>query len=213
MSQAWLKDIKGMWVATYQEGRLLGTVNTVLLDPAAKQITGLGLRSGALLSGEEWWIRHDQIDKVGDDLIFIPARDQADHNQPSGIKFAPLLGRQVSSKDGRVLGQLQDVAVDLNTWTMVALALNNDTVVTLDLMETVIGEDLILVQAGIHTEKKNVSQEKEKAESVFGKAFLKQTSDALKRFWTGERLSPETESTEEDQHTRTGSEQSTRDDA
>lgn len=184
--QLWLKDIKGMWVATYTEGRMMGTVNSIYLDVQKKTVNGFVLRSGTPLAGEDNWVEIKDIKKIGTDLIFLPNESIVSKGETRGIRLGRLLGMPVSSKDGRALGTLTDIQVNCETWQITGLGLSAGQSVPIDIKETVLGDDIILVQAGAAGEERVAEKNKENIlQSVFGSEFIKQTSDALKRVLKG----------------------------
>lgn len=185
MQKAWLKDIKGMWVATYTEGRMIGVVNNIYIDQETKKVTGLAMRAGTTLGGQEIWVLNGNIKKVGADLIFLNNLEGLSKEVPQGKKLEQLSGMHVSSKDGRMLGALSDVAVNLDNWEMTDLILSNNKTVVIDTIDTVLGKDLILVQSGAEAVEKAKEKKESVVETVFGKDFVKQTSDALKRVLMG----------------------------
>jgi len=184
--QLWLKDIKGMWVATYTEGRMMGAVNSIYLDVQKKTVDGFVLRSGTPLAGEDHWVEIKDIKKIGIDLIFLPNESVVSKGEPRGRRLAQLLGMPVSSKDGRALGTLADIQVNCETWQITDLGLPAGQSVPIDLKETVLGDDIILVQAGAAGEERVDEKKRENIiQSVFGSEFLKQTSEAFKKVLKG----------------------------
>jgi len=184
--RSWLKDIKGMWVATYTEGAMLGTVNNIYLDPVQKTVVGLLLRSGTPLAGEDIWIDIKDVKKVGIDLIFLSNENSVSKGEPQGKKLVQFVGMPISSKDGRSLGTLADIEVDRDSWQITELGVNNNQSVAVDIAETVLGEDLILVQANAQVENRSRGKNKESfVTSVLGADFIKQTSEAVKRVLRG----------------------------
>ncbi len=175
-----------MWVATYTEGAMLGTVNNIYLDIEEKKVVGLLLRTGTPLSGEDIWIDIKDVKKIGEDLIFLSKGDTANKSEPYGKKLTQLVGMPISSKDGRALGQLTDIEVDRDSWQVTELGLSNNQSVAVDIAETVLGEDLILIQAKAQAETRSSHKIKESfVDSVLGKDFIKQTSAAMKRVLYG----------------------------
>ncbi len=184
--QLWLKDIKGMWVATYTEGRMMGAVNSIYLDVQKKTVDGFVLRSGTPLAGEDHWVEIKDIKKIGIDLIFLPNESVVSKGEPRGRRLSQLLGMPVSSKDGRALGTLADIQVNCETWQITNLGLPAGQSVPIDLKETVLGDDIILVQAGAAGEERVDEKKRENIiQSVFGREFLKQTSEAFKKVLKG----------------------------
>ncbi|MCD4812871.1 PRC-barrel domain-containing protein [bacterium] len=184
--RSWLKDIKGMWVATYTEGVMLGTVNSIYLDLAEKKVVGLVLRTGTPLAGEDSWVAIEDVKKIGVDLVFLPNESVVSKGEPQGKRMAQLVAMSVSSKDGRSLGQLADIEVDRDTWKITELGLNNNLSVDVDPVETVFGEDLILVQAGAQAQSRvSVKPKDGFIDSVLGKDFMKQTTNVFKKVLKG----------------------------
>ncbi len=184
--RSWHKDIKGMWVATFTEGAMLGTVNNIYLDLEAKQVTGLVLRTGTPLAGEDRWVDIQDVKKIGLDLIFLSNESSSSKQEPQGKKVAQLVGMSVSTKDGRALGTLVDIEVDRDSWQITQLGLNNNQSVVVDTGDMVMGHDLILVQSGAEVDALTRAKSKESfVNSVLGADFMKQTSDALKRVLKG----------------------------
>ncbi len=184
METAWLKDIKGVWVASLEEGRMLGTVQNIYID-AEKKVTGMALRMGAPLSGQESWLPYEAISKIGEDLIFVQNKDKVLPVLPAGKRLVQWLGMPVSSKDGRALGHLADMLINLDDAAVTELALTSDHTVALQKAETVFGQDMILVQAGAVLTPREKEKKETIVESVFGKGFVKHTSDVIKRVLKG----------------------------
>lgn len=184
--QLWLKDIKGMLAATYTEGRIMGTVNSIYFDVQKKTVNGFILRSGAPMAGEDHWVEIKDIKKIGIDLIFLSNESVVSKDEPRGCRLGQLLGMPVSSKDGRALGTLTDIQVNCETWQITDLGLTAGQSVSIDIKETVLGDDIILVQAGAAGEERADEKKKENIlQSVFGSEFIKQTSEVFKKILKG----------------------------
>ncbi|MBN1595112.1 PRC-barrel domain-containing protein [candidate division FCPU426 bacterium] len=184
--RSWLKDIKGMWVATYTEGIMVGTVNGIYLDPATKSVVGLILRTGTPLAGADVWVDIKDVKKIGVDLIFLPNEHSISKGEQRGKRLAQLVGMPVSSKDGKALGNLADIEVDRDTWQITELGLSGNQSVAVDIQEMVLGEDLILVQNNAAAVLRSAGKHMENiVESVLGKDFFKSTTDAVKRALRG----------------------------
>ncbi len=184
METAWLKDIKGMWVASLDEGRMLGTVNNIYIDDQ-KKVAGMALRIGSPLSGQDIWLPYESIIKIGEDLIYVQNDNAVGPAPPTGKRLIQWLGMPVSGKDGRALGQLADMAINLEDAAVIELALTNDHTVAIQGLETVFGQDMILVQAGAVPQERVKEKKETIVESVFGKEFVKHTSEVIKRVLKG----------------------------
>ncbi len=184
--RSWLKDIKGMWVATYAEGAMVGTVNSIYLDPERKAVTGFMVRTGTPLAGEDQWIAIQEIRKVGVDLIFLQSEGSVNQGAVQGRKHTDFMGMAVTAKNGRALGNLTDIEVDWATLAIAGLGVANNQQVMIDPAETVFGADLILIQAGAETEPQGSPKAKESfMRTILGSDFIRQTSEAVKRVLRG----------------------------
>ena len=184
---AWLKNVKGMWVAALAEGRLLGTVNTLYVDGEDKRITGFGVRGKNPLGAEEWWLPAGGVERLGEDLIFIAGAERVQPRDPSGRRAMDWVGKSVSTQEGKHLGVLHDIAIETDDWRVVELALPGGQTVPIDPAHTVFGEDLVLVQAGAENEVAVPDPGKREniLHAVFGEAFVQQASDRVRRILRG----------------------------
>lgn len=186
-----LKQLKGRWVASLADGRILGSVQGVFLDPAGIRLKGVSLKPGRFAdTGEDPWISVETIRKIGFDLIYLPD-EKSIQSQPAGLRaLDDLLGKPISSKDGQSLGTLADIEVDNKHWGTAHLRIGADLVLDVDQDELVMGEDLILVQAQVKTRKKSMPPSRQELiYSNLREEFLKQTSRAVQH---GEALVKQT---------------------
>ena len=138
-------NLKGMEVLADKEGRLLGPVRRLQLDSKRKSALGLVFKARGI-SGEQW-SQVSKIDRIGEDVIFLPDSKAVRDDQPQGRDVKDMLGLSVTSLDGKRLGALQDVILDTESWSVIALALDNGGEVEVG-SESVFGEDTILLQKG-----------------------------------------------------------------
>ena len=138
-------NLKGMEVLADKEGRLLGPVRRLQLDSKRKSALGLVFKARGI-SGEQW-SQVSKIDRIGEDVIFLPDAKAVRDDQPQGRDVKDMLGLSVTSLDGKRLGALQDVILDTESWSVIALALDNGGEVEVG-SESVFGEDTVLLQKG-----------------------------------------------------------------
>jgi sporulation protein YlmC with PRC-barrel domain len=138
-------NLKGMEVLADKEGRLLGPVRRLQIDSKRKSVLGLVFKTRGISS--EQWTPISKIDRIGEDVVFLPDTKAVRDDQPSGRDVKDMLGLSVTSLDGKRLGALQDVILETESWSVVALALDNGGEVPVG-SESVFGEDTILLQKG-----------------------------------------------------------------
>ena len=138
-------NLKGMEVLADKEGRLLGPVRRMHIDSKRKSALGLVFKARGI-SGEQW-AQVSKIDRSGEDVIFLPDAKSVRDDQPQGRDVKDMLGLSVTSLDGRRLGALQDVVIDTESWSVIALALDNGGEIAVG-SESVFGEDTVLLQKG-----------------------------------------------------------------
>ena len=138
-------NLKGMEVLADKEGRLLGPVRRLQIDSKRKAALGLVFKARGI-SGEQW-AQVSKIDRIGEDVIFLPDAKSVRDDQPQGRDVKDMLGLSVTSLDGKRLGALQDVIIDTQDWSVIALALDNGGEIAVG-SESVFGEDTVLLQKG-----------------------------------------------------------------
>jgi len=139
--------LKGMEVLAEKEGKLLGSVKRLQIDSRRKAALGLVYKAHGL--AKERWAKVADIQRVGEDVVFLGAEKNQHEDAPAGRDVRDMLGLPVTSLDGKRLGALDDVIVDSDGWDVVALALDNGGEVDLD-KDAVLGEDTILLQKGAY---------------------------------------------------------------
>jgi uncharacterized protein YrrD len=108
--------LKGRAVVSLAQAEKIGSVSTVIFDPATARVVGVKVRTG-LLGGAKT-LRASDIHSVGDDAITINDRALLhDHESDAPeTKDMPtledLLAIKVVSQGGRLLGGLGDVEID-----------------------------------------------------------------------------------------------------
>jgi sporulation protein YlmC with PRC-barrel domain len=138
-------NLKGMEVLADKEGRLLGPVRRLHIDSKRKSALGLVFKARGI-SGEQW-AQVSKIDRIGEDVIVLPDAKSVRDDQPQGRDVKDMLGLSVTSLDGKRLGALQDVVIDTESWSVIALALDNGGEVAVG-SDSVFGEDTVLLQKG-----------------------------------------------------------------
>jgi sporulation protein YlmC with PRC-barrel domain len=138
------------------------------------------------LSGEELWLDVSDIKKVGEDIIFTEHAALARKAPATGQKVQEFVGLPVSSQDGRQLGSLADIEINIDTWAVSALGLGAGQAVRVEGDKTVLGEDVILVAAGAPVQASSETSERKKLfTALFKEDYLQQASKTLKRFLRG----------------------------
>ncbi len=140
-------ELKGLEVLAEKEGSLLGTVRKLLIDSKRKTVTGLVFK-GRGIAGERW-AKADKVLRVGKDVVFLSDEKAQRDSAPAGRDAREMLGLPITSLDGKNLGALDDLVVDLEQWSIAALVMDDGGEVDLD-KDSVFGEDTILLQKGAH---------------------------------------------------------------
>jgi sporulation protein YlmC with PRC-barrel domain len=175
-----LHEIKGMQVVSLAEGRLLGTVLKVFLNPQKKAVSGFLIK----LSGtgkQDGWVDISAIQKVGEDFLFVDKSVACKSKPPVGRSLKALMGMPVVSKDGKLLGSLVDVEIDAN-WQVIEVRLSDDRLIEIDTRQAVFGQDTILLKAGAATRIRNLKKKKVGfLARMFGTETIEEAADAISR--------------------------------
>lgn len=175
-----LHEIKGMQAISLVEGRSMGSIQRVYLDPAKKRVSGLVVREAGL-GGQESWIDIKDVEKVGEDVLFINRAGSCKAKTPVGRSLKDLQGMQITSRDGKILGTLVDVEIG-EEWRVVELELSDRRMLKVDPKQTVFGQDAIMVAAGAAGKLRSVGRQKSGfLARVFGIEHVQETADAISR--------------------------------
>jgi sporulation protein YlmC with PRC-barrel domain len=139
------QKLKGMEVLADKEGRLYGAVRRMLVDSRKRTVLGFAFR-GRLMSGERW-ARVGSVRRVGEEVLYLDEARSVREDEPEGRDVKDLLGLPINSQDGRRLGSLEDVLVETEGWSVIALVLDSGGLVELG-PDAVLGEDFILLHKG-----------------------------------------------------------------
>ena len=155
--------VKGLPVITMTEGKQVGKVDDLVVDPERKVVSWLRLHSGGMLGGERLWVPAEAVHGVGEDAITINA--EADVRSPADAPEAvalvkakrELIGNKVITENGERLGEVRDYEFDPDTFALTSLSVPPGMNVVSEILMIAgdqvltIGEDVIVVAAGAVT--------------------------------------------------------------
>jgi sporulation protein YlmC with PRC-barrel domain len=153
--------VKGLPVITMAEGKQVGKIDDLVVDPERKAVSWLRLHSGgmALLGGERLWVRAEAVHGVGEHAITINA--EADAVSPADAPEAlamvktkrGIIGNKVITENGERLGEVRDFEFNPDTFALTSLSVPPGMNVVGDILTIAgdqvltIGEDVIVVAA------------------------------------------------------------------
>ena len=149
--------VKGLPVITMAEGKQIGKVDDLVVDPERKAVSWLRLHSGGILSGERLWVSTDAVHGVGEDAVTIDA--EADARTPADAPEALALlkakrgtiGNKVITESGGRLGEVRGYEFNPETFALTSLSVQPGMDVGGDFLTIAgdriltIGEDVIVV--------------------------------------------------------------------
>ncbi len=149
--------VKGLPVMTMAEGKQIGKIDDLVVDPESKTVSWLRLHSGGMLGGERLWVSTEAVHGVGEDAVTINA--EADVRTPADAPEAvalikakrELIGGKVITENGERVGEVRDYEFDPETFAITSLSVppgmnvvGETLTITGDKLLT-IGEDVIVV--------------------------------------------------------------------
>jgi uncharacterized protein YrrD len=152
------EQIKGLPVMAISEGKALGTVDDLYVDPDAKRVRWLRLHSGGLF-GDRRCVMTESVHGIGVDAVTI--KSEADVRSPEDVPEAEefikanrrLIGTDLVTEAGRRLGKVNDYDFDTESFAVMSLLvspgmdiLGQHLVISADKVIT-IGEDVIIASA------------------------------------------------------------------
>ena len=151
--------MKGLPVITMAEGKQIGKVDDLVVDPERKAVSWLRIHSGGIgiLGGVRLWVATDAVHGVGEDVVTINA--EADARTPAAAPEALVLvdakrgiiGSKVITENGERLGEVRDYEFDPDTFALTSIFVPPGTNVVGDFLTIAgdkvltIGEDVIVV--------------------------------------------------------------------
>jgi sporulation protein YlmC with PRC-barrel domain len=150
---------KDLPVITLAEGKQVGKVDDLVVDPDRKAVSWLRLHSGGMLGGERLWVSTEAVHGVGEDAVTInaevDARAPADAPEALALVKAKrgVIGNKVMTENGERLGVVRDYEFDPDTFALTSLAVPPGMNVVGEILTIAgdkvltIGEDMIVVAA------------------------------------------------------------------
>jgi uncharacterized protein YrrD len=166
--------LKGLPVVTMMEGKQVGKVDDLVVDPERKAVRWLRLHRGGMLGGERLWVSVAAVHGFGEDALIVNA--EADLLVPDAAPEAAALvkakhqviGAEVMSDTGERLGEVRDYEFAPDSFVLTSLSVPDgmnvvgpSLTITADRIIT-IGEDMIVVAAastGRPEEATNITEE------------------------------------------------------
>jgi sporulation protein YlmC with PRC-barrel domain len=151
--------VKGLPVMTMAEGKQVGKVDDLVIDPDRKAVSWLRLHSGGLLGGERLWVSVEAVHGVGEDAVTInaeaDARTPADAPEALALVKAKrgVIGNKVITENGERLGEVRDYEFNPETFALTSLSVPPGMNVVGEILTIpgdkvlTIGEDVIVVAA------------------------------------------------------------------
>ena len=151
--------VKGLPVITMAEGKQVGKVDDLVIDPERKAVSWLRLHSGGMLGGERLWVSTEAVHGVGADAVTINA--EADARAPADAPEAlalvkakrGIIGSKVMTENGERVGEVRDYEFDPDTFALTSLSVPPGMNVVGEILMIpgdkvlTIGKDMIVVAA------------------------------------------------------------------
>jgi uncharacterized protein YrrD len=157
---AWRKEIRGMPVVSVGEGKELGRVDTLLVDPDEASVRWLRLGKGGFF-GETRVIAVRAIEAIGENAITVDSEasatriEEVAEAQELVRDKRRLVGNRVLTEKGRLLGEIHDFELDEDTFRILQYEVGKGDLlgaqphyIAAERVLT-IGPDAVLVEAGV----------------------------------------------------------------
>lgn len=177
-----ISEIRGHMVVSREDGAVLGSVASVLIDAESRRVAALSYRPRR--RRREVVVERKLIDLVGRDVVLVvkspggtPGAARPDRALRS---LKELQGTWVTTDAGRRLGTLVDLEVDGKDWELSELRLADGRLIPVAKVEEVhIGRDEIIVPASY--EQRVQKPAKKEDGGVLGRLFGPESVDEVKK--------------------------------
>jgi uncharacterized protein YrrD len=171
------EQVKGLKVVTINEGKEIGKVDDLFVDPEARQVRWLRIHTGGLFGNREW-VMTKAVHGVGANAFMINGETDIHSaaDAPAAEELAKskrrVIGAKAMTENGRTLGTVEDYEFDEQSFAVTALVIPPpmDTEarrfikVPIDQVVT-IGTDAVVVTAEIEKEVDQVILSRETAKA------------------------------------------------
>jgi sporulation protein YlmC with PRC-barrel domain len=144
--------VKGLPVITMAEGKEVGKVDDLVVDPERKAVSWLRLHSGGIgmLGAARLWVPTEAVHGVGEHALTINAEADARSAGDAPEAFAlgkakrGIIGSEVMTENGERLGEVRDYEFDPYTFALTSLSIPPAGNVPGDVL-TIAGENVITI--------------------------------------------------------------------
>ena len=174
-------NLENHFAVTIEEGFLLGNISKVYLDLWKKTVSALELKKN--LWGEKFFILVDDINFIGEDVVFINKKSSVksihllEKNKHSSLN--KLKGTLVTTLNGKHLGELDDLCFNSMTFEINEILLKGGGKFRLNNSEITIGEDEILVPREYQNRIRSKTKHKKTKKSLSANDLLDNLSRSL----------------------------------
>jgi uncharacterized protein YrrD len=117
-----LTQLRGLRVISLSEALKMGMVEDILLDPTARWVASLSVRSGSSM-GPKHLVMRESVKRVGQHAVILGtpttvAEDAAHPELDRLIDLNTFLGLEVVTDEGMLLGRIHNATFDLETLTI-----------------------------------------------------------------------------------------------
>jgi uncharacterized protein YrrD len=120
--------MKGLPVITMAEGKQIGKIDDLVIDPERKAVGWFRVHRGGMIGGERLWVPTAAVHGVGEDAVTINA--EADARTPGDAPDAlalvkakrGVIGSKVLTESGERVGEVRDFEFDPNTFALTSLS-------------------------------------------------------------------------------------------
>lgn len=113
-------ELKGRAVVEINGAKAIGTLSDLVIDLQTRQVIGLRVKESGLF-GKTNSIARNALQSVGQDALTVSMANEPTANDTvleKGPGFTDLIGRQVVSQGGKLVGDISDIDLDPNNLTV-----------------------------------------------------------------------------------------------
>jgi len=162
--------MKGLPVITMAEGKQVGKVDDLVVDPERKAVSWLRMRSGGMLGGERLWVPAAAVHGIGEHAVTINAAAdvRTPEEAPEAVALVKakrgVIGSKVLTENGERVGEVRGYEFDPETFALTSLSVapgmnvvGEILVIAGDKVLT-IGEDMIVVASDALTRSQQAAE-------------------------------------------------------
>lgn len=185
-----LSSIRGFIIVSYEEGKRLGVISAIYINPDSKEIEAFQYKNQYFVPGDSFFVKKPDVQVIGQDLVIVNSEKSvikvSESEKPAGISLKELQGANVSTDNGQILGAVLDFDFDPLNWKISKIALADDKELEVNPDEVKLG-DVVIVPEHYKDKVKEEAKKPGYLQKVWGNETFDEIKGTINKFFNSSK--------------------------